>query len=214
MLRQLLPATAAAAAIAVGATTVWSRGDVLKVSEELVVREYDAAAIDSFWRSRPACAARRVAEIGAAVVPFVGRLQADRWRGVLVNSECQQAWAVEFRELLTDLGPTFIKLGQMLSIRPDIVPPVAVYELQKLCDSCPAFPTADALKTIEDAFPGQPVASLFQDLGPDTLPIAAASLGQVYKLRLASTGEHVAVKVRVHIISCVHVHMLVDSVRQ
>ena len=50
----------------------------------------------------------------------------------------------------TDLGPTFIKFGQMLSIRPDVLPPPAVYELQKLCDAVPSYPTADALRLIEE----------------------------------------------------------------
>ena len=92
----------------------------------------------------------------------------------------QRERAVEARALLTDLGPTFIKFGQMLSIRPDVLPPPAVYELQKLCDSVPSYLTPHALELIESEL-GQPASELFDQLAAETEPIAAASLGQVYK---------------------------------
>lgn len=105
------------------------------------------------------------------------------------------ARAGELRALLTQLGPTFIKLGQMLSIRPDLLPPDAVIELQKLCDGCPSYPTADALLLIEDEL-GAPPAEVFDGLDASTPPVAAASLGQVYRCRLRATGEEVALKVQ------------------
>ena len=74
------------------------------------------------------------------------------------------------------------KFGQMLSIRPDVLPPPAVYELQKLCDSVPSYPTPHALELIESEL-GQPASELFDQLAAETEPIAAASLGQVYKAR-------------------------------
>ena len=103
--------------------------------------------------------------------------------------------ARELRVLLTALGPTFIKFGQMLSIRPDVIPPAAVYELQKLCDAVPSYPTAEALALIEAEL-GRPAAELFDGLDASSTPIAAASLGQVYRCRLRASGAEIALKVQ------------------
>ncbi|KAK1276598.1 hypothetical protein QJS04_geneDACA004065 [Acorus gramineus] len=100
--------------------------------------------------------------------------------------------AVKFRETLINLGPFYIKLGQALSTRPDILPPVYCHELSKLQDQIPPFPTNIAIKTIESQL-GAPVSKLFAEITQK--PVAAASLGQVYKAQLFS-GEIVAVKVQ------------------
>jgi aarF domain-containing kinase len=83
----------------------------------------------------------------------------------------------------------------MLSIRPDLLPPAAVYELQKLCDAVPSYPTAEALALVAAEL-GRPAGDVFEDLNESSVPIAAASLGQVYRCRLRATGELVAVKVQ------------------
>ncbi|KAG5065457.1 hypothetical protein AAZX31_04G057700 [Glycine max] len=100
--------------------------------------------------------------------------------------------AVKFRETLIRLGPFYIKLGQALSTRPDILPTVYCQELAKLQDQIPPFPTDVAIKSIENHL-GVPINEIFKDISP--APIAAASLGQVYKAHLHS-GELVAVKVQ------------------
>ncbi|KAF2293476.1 hypothetical protein GH714_002133 [Hevea brasiliensis] len=100
--------------------------------------------------------------------------------------------AIKFRETLIHLGPFYIKLGQALSIRPDILPTVYCQELAKLQDQIPPFPTHVAIKSIESQL-GVPISQIFSDISPE--PIAAASLGQVYKAHLHS-GELVAVKVQ------------------
>ncbi|CAN1816474.1 Uncharacterized protein sll0005 [Linum perenne] len=100
--------------------------------------------------------------------------------------------AVKFRETLVRLGPFYIKLGQALSTRPDILPSVYCQELSKLQDQIPPFPTRIAVKSIESQL-GRPISELFADISPE--PIASASLGQVYKAHLHS-GELVAVKVQ------------------
>jgi aarF domain-containing kinase len=101
--------------------------------------------------------------------------------------------AGQLRDLLTSLGPFYIKIGQALSIRPDILSPRSMVELQKLCDKVPCYDSAIAYATIEREL-GRPVRELFTDITAE--PVAAASLGQVYKARLAATGEAVAVKVQ------------------
>ena len=103
--------------------------------------------------------------------------------------EKQATW---LRESLIELGPTFIKIGQALGTRADLLPLAYVRELQKLQDQVPAFPTAEAFARIEAEL-GRPLHEAYPEI--DNEPIAAASLGQVYRARLA-TGEEVAVKVQ------------------
>ncbi|MDA9599415.1 AarF/UbiB family protein, partial [bacterium] len=101
--------------------------------------------------------------------------------------------AIQLREIVTSLGPAYIKLGQALSIRPDILTPAAMNELQKLCDKVPSFDNGLAFATLEDEL-GCKWQDVYTELGPE--PVAAASLGQVYKGVLKETGDIVAVKVQ------------------
>nr|XP_043608386.1 uncharacterized protein slr1919 [Erigeron canadensis] len=100
--------------------------------------------------------------------------------------------AAKFCDTLIRLGPFYIKLGQALSTRPDILPSVYRNELAKLQDQIPPFSTKVAMRSIESEL-GAPISQIFADISPE--PMAAASLGQVYKAHL-HTGELVAVKVQ------------------
>ena len=96
------------------------------------------------------------------------------------------------RELLDELGPTFVKFGQLLSTRPDIVPPDIIAELRGLQDDVRAFPYADVERVIREDL-GQPIERLFLEFEPE--PLAAASIGQVHRALLPN-GRRVAVKVQ------------------
>ena len=103
-----------------------------------------------------------------------------------------QKQAVWLRDSLINLGPTFIKIGQALGTRADLLPLPYVKELAVLQDQVPAFPTAEAFARIESEL-GRSLHECYPEI--DNEPIASASLGQVYRARLA-TGEEVAVKVQ------------------
>jgi ubiquinone biosynthesis protein len=96
------------------------------------------------------------------------------------------------REMLDELGPTFVKFGQLLSTRPDIVPPDIVVELQALQDDVRPFPYEDVERVIREDL-DLSVEQLFSDFDP--VPVAAASIGQVHSATLPN-GRKVAVKVQ------------------
>ncbi len=143
-----------------------------------------------------------VYEEGFAVVLEKARL---RW-GVPIEcrlrcflKQCASMWQpesgndypVRLRILLTKLGPSFVKLGQVLSLRPDLLPKELTQELAKLTNQVPPFPYSQAKQIIESDL-GKPLDKVFKRF--DKEPLAAASLAQVHKAVLHD-GTRVAVKV-------------------
>ena len=100
--------------------------------------------------------------------------------------------AERMRLALEELGPTFIKLGQILSTRPDVIPQAFVQEFEKLQDSAPSFSFEEVLSQVTEEL-GGPVEFFFTEVDP--VPLAAASIAQVHRARL-NTGEEVVIKVR------------------
>ncbi len=109
----------------------------------------------------------------------------------IAASAADQPRAVRFRLVLEELGPTFIKLGQVLSTRPDLIPPDWAEELKKLQDRCTNVPFSEVYEVLQREFPGT-LDSLFEQI--DETPLAAASLAQVHRARLKDNTE-VVIKV-------------------
>lgn len=138
---------------------------------------------------------------------WLGRLNVDMVREWLRASEgdiiADVSKPVRVRLALTELGPTFIKFGQMLSTRPDVVGPEIADELSKLQSDTPADSFDDVKATVEEQ-QGQPLNQIFAEFSEQ--PIASASIGQVHLARLweepaetngdAARSREVVVKVR------------------
>lgn len=96
------------------------------------------------------------------------------------------------RLLLEQLGPTYVKLGQIASTRPDLLPAEIIAELEKLQDDVPSFPFSEVCISLKEEF-GTELEERFQQFDPE--PLAAASIGQVHRAQL-KTGQQVAVKIQ------------------
>jgi ubiquinone biosynthesis protein len=127
---------------------------------------------------------------------WIGRLGPDFAKDLLKTRSgtaiARHCWETRVRLALAELGPTFIKLGQLLSTRPDVVGVKLADELQQLQANVPADPPETARQMVESQF-NQPLEELFAQFDPQ--PLASASIGQVHSARLHS-GEAVVVKVQ------------------
>jgi ubiquinone biosynthesis protein len=121
-----------------------------------------------------------------------GRSAEDRLANVAAEHGAASARGQHLREVLDELGPTFVKFGQLLSTRPDVVPPDIVLELRALQDDVRPFPFEQAERVIEEEL-GNTLERLFLDFDPT--PVAAASIGQVHRATLPN-GRRVAVKIQ------------------
>jgi ubiquinone biosynthesis protein len=114
------------------------------------------------------------------------------WLGrLLAFGRRRKPLGLRLREALEELGPIFVKFGQALSVRPDLLPPAIAAELARLQDQVPPFAGEQAAAALELAF-GRPVEQVFAEF--DRTPLAAASIAQVHAARLAD-GRAVVVKV-------------------
>ncbi|MCP9293265.1 MAG: AarF/ABC1/UbiB kinase family protein [Planktothrix agardhii LY1] len=164
-------------------------GTIHKESDQPTVR-YDPVAIADYYRSRLFQVWGRLFRIIWKFGSFALGLWFDGKRGKKVKTERKRA--IQLRTILTEFGPAFIKVGQALSTRPDVMPTLYLDELTKLQDQLPPFSNEVAYQFIEEELGDHP-DNIYAELSAD--PLAAASLGQVYKGKL-KTGETVAVKVQ------------------
>lgn len=161
-----------------------------------IVSRYSPQYVRSRALSSPAdsfMVLARIAEIVTRLGTFFGSLYIDQLMGVSDRSDRLKLRAAQLREMLTILGPSFIKAGQVLANRPDIVREDYMNELCSLQDDVPPFNDELAFQIMEDQL-GRRLEAVFSSISET--PIAAASLGQVYKAVLRETGQAVAIKVQ------------------
>jgi len=164
---------------------------------------YDPETAARFYGARPVLVATRVLRLATLTTAFnagllfdwlvLGKLFKDEEYTALRRNEPERAKAALI--LCQQLGPTFIKLGQALSIRTDLVPEAYALELRQLQDAVPPFPSDEAYAVLEKQLGGAGRFNrVFASLS--TEPVASASIGQVYKGTLREGGTEVAVKVQ------------------
>jgi len=155
---------------------------------------YDAKIIEKYWKSNSGALRARWTQFLGISIPFMTRVASIGLSGGMEGLERESgSLARDARIHMEELGPTYIKLGQMMSVRPDVLPQAAMDELMYLQDNVPRFSDEVAMEILAKEL-GRDISEVFSFITPE--PIAAASLAQVYKATLLSTGESVAVKVQ------------------
>ncbi len=154
--------------------------------------EYDPVKISKIYKGHPIRLFKRLWQTLIPIGIYLLKVGIDYILGILNDKEKARKRAKEFSELLVKLGPAFIKAGQALSTRPDIIPGILLDELSELQDQLPGFDSKLAMACIKDDL-NRSHKEIFEYLEEE--PISAASLGQVHKGRLKS-GEEVAVKIQ------------------
>ncbi|XP_061347044.1 uncharacterized protein LOC133292630 isoform X2 [Gastrolobium bilobum] len=161
---------------------------------------YDPQDVAHYFSVRPHLVALRILEVFSSFASAVISIRTSGFRKILqLNPEeevddktSQYNFGMVLKETMLNLGPTFIKVGQSLSTRPDIIGVEMSKALSELHDKIPPFPRAVAMKIIAEEL-GSPVESFFSYISEE--PIAAASFGQVYFAH-TTDGINVAVKVQ------------------
>ncbi|KAF8021902.1 hypothetical protein BT93_G2134 [Corymbia citriodora subsp. variegata] len=161
---------------------------------------YNAEDVGYYFSCRPHIVALRLFEVFSSFASATVKIRASGIGSYLrLNSDkdtdgniSQYDFGLALKETMLNLGPTFIKVGQSLSTRPDIIGSEISKALSELHDQIPPFPRTVAMQIIEEEF-GSPAQSVFSYISED--PVAAASFGQVYRGKTLE-GLDVAIKVQ------------------
>ncbi|MDR1412483.1 MAG: hypothetical protein LBJ07_00960 [Actinomycetes bacterium] len=140
-----------------------------------------ASHSDSFSRAHRIRRARRRRQIVRVITKRWWRAAARARFGFVPLGRRREIFAQQLREAFEELGPAFIKLGQLISIRPDMFPPQYVFEMENLRDAVTPVPLEVMRPVIEGDF-GRPLEELFASFDPE--PIGSASIAQVYRATL------------------------------
>lgn len=169
---------------------------VVEIDEETgLPLAYDKDLIEKYWRSQGSSLQQRWSEFLSLSVPFLLRVATLLVQGGADELSANDAsLARDAREICEKLGPTFVKLAQTLSVRPDVLPQAALDELAVLQDSVTPFETEVAVAQIIKELGIERLEDVFSSVSEE--PVAAASLAQVYKGTLKESGDVVAIKVQ------------------
>lgn len=172
-----------------------ARGDLSAIIDRASgLQKYDPVAIAEYYDARPLSVVIRMSSVGVPFLIWLFRVRwLDKWRGVDDQVDVTRKRADELRNLLTWAGPTYLKIGQAVGNRPDLVGVVYSNELQKLVDDVGTFDSEIAMGMVKEELGLQELGDLFAKFQPEA--VASASLGQVHKAQLKS-GEELAVKVQ------------------
>lgn len=168
--------------------TRWAKG--VKVAEPL--RRYDQAATERRLFSQPAKWLLRNVQIGVPLLAWALGVIFDI--STKTEASNRRNRARQLSQTICGLGPAIIKGGQALASRSDLLPGEYLEELQKLQDDVPRFANEQAFRTVEKELGVDDFGEVFELVEKD--PIAAASIGQVYKAKLRSNGDIVALKIQ------------------
>ena len=167
----------------------------MRAGDDSLPTEYDPVALEAYFKKRPGAVLTRIGQLTLSGGAWAASTAFKALRGELTSGSKGEVAAVAgLRNVLVSLGPFYIKLGQALSIRPDILSPQAMVQLQQLCDKVPPYDSAIAMQCVREELGVNDVSEVFSTITPE--PVAAASLGQVYKATLRASGDEVAVKVQ------------------
>lgn len=171
------------------------RGDFRAFEEKrLKLHRYDKDKIMDYYGTRPITAVVRAVVVGLPFLVWLLRVRhIDRFLRLSSNVKVTKRRAQQLRDLLCWAGPTYLKIGQAIGNRPDLVGVVYSNELQKLVDDVGTFDTSVALQMVKDDLGLRDLSDVFQQF--DQNAVASASLGQVHRAQL-KTGEHVAIKIQ------------------
>uniref|UniRef100_A0A7R9Z8X6 ABC1 atypical kinase-like domain-containing protein n=1 Tax=Pseudictyota dubia TaxID=2749911 RepID=A0A7R9Z8X6_9STRA len=154
---------------------------------------YDKDLIEKYWRKERGALNQRWSYFVSKAVPFLTKMVSLFIAEGKIDERHIPGLSRQARVDLQDLGPTFIKAGQMMSVRPDVLPQSTLDELTKLQDSVVPFDTSIAVEQIEAEL-GGPLGQFFTSISEE--PVAAASLAQVY-LATLNDGKNTRVAVKV-----------------
>ena len=153
---------------------------------------YDPETISKIYQKNPKRLFKRLWQTLIPIFAFIFSVGWDKLTGKLKIEEQARSRAKQLTNLLVELGPAFVKAGQALSTRPDIIPVILLEELSQLQDQLPGFDGNKAMELIEEDLNSE-IKDIFISI--DKEPISAASLGQVHKATLKN-NDVVAVKVQ------------------
>ncbi|KAJ0963777.1 hypothetical protein J5N97_028899 [Dioscorea zingiberensis] len=186
----------------IGALRVYANylHNVSKIWSMPLPEEYDPQNVADYFSCRPHVLVLRILEVFSSVGLAAIKLRSLQSfklnkKGIENNGSMDMSKhyiGQLLKESMLSLGPTFIKVGQSLSTRPDIIGPEISKELSELHDKVPPFPREVAMKIIEEEM-GRPINNIFSYISEE--PVAAASFGQVYQGRTVD-GSTVAIKVQ------------------